>query len=160
MQKWVFDRLKDEKWLADARQKLVADGLPEATVKNYPPEQVMFQKLWAKYEAARDNLTKWLVFPYWQAEPELLKIQEPIEPRTLWFPDPNAKDEDAIVKSFTTGLQVKRAMPPSDQRIALLQVVEALLVHAAENDGKLPASLQDIKLPLSVDPDIRKAVCV
>jgi len=32
-----------------------------------------------------------------------------------------------------------------------LRCVEALRIHAAEHDGKLPVSLADIKLPLPVD---------
>ena len=38
------------------------------------------------------------------------------------------------------------------QRLALLTCVEALRMHAAEHEGKLPAQLSDIKLPLPVDP--------
>jgi hypothetical protein len=47
---------------------------------------------------------------------------------------------------------VKRAQARLDQRIALLRCVEALRIYAAENDGKLPANLDDIPLPLPVDP--------
>ena len=41
-------------------------------------------------------------------------------------------------------------MRPDD--IALLCCVEALRMYAAEHDGKLPARLDDIPLPLPVDP--------
>ncbi len=157
LQKWLTDRLKDEKWLAEARQKLIADGLPEAAVKNYPPEQVAFQKMWTKYEAARDDLTKWFALPYWQAEPEFVKIQGPSEQQPFWLPNLKTTDEDAIAKSFVCGTIPKKASARLDQRIAMLQIVEALRLHAADNNGKLPADLLDVKVPLPVDPITGKA---
>ncbi len=39
-----------------------------------------------------------------------------------------------------------------EQQIALLRHVEALRLHGAEHDGKLPASLSDISVPLPADP--------
>jgi hypothetical protein len=41
----------------------------------------------------------------------------------------------------------------SERRIAMLRVVEALRLHAAESGGKLPSSLDEIKaVPLPIDP--------
>jgi hypothetical protein len=34
----------------------------------------------------------------------------------------------------------------------LLRCVEAVRIYAAEHDGKLPARLDDVRLPLPVDP--------
>ncbi len=39
-----------------------------------------------------------------------------------------------------------------EQQIALLRHVEALRLFAAEHDGKLPATLSDISVPLPLDP--------
>ena len=39
-----------------------------------------------------------------------------------------------------------------EQQIALLRHVEALRIYAAEHDGKLPAQLADIIVPLPSDP--------
>ena len=43
------------------------------------------------------------------------------------------------------------------QRIALLQHVEAIRLYAADNAGKLPPTLDAIKLPLPTDPFTGKA---
>ena len=43
-----------------------------------------------------------------------------------------------------------------EQRIALLRHVEALRLHAAEHDGKLPVSLSEVAVPLPDDPVIGK----
>ncbi len=47
---------------------------------------------------------------------------------------------------------VRRAQARLDQRIALLRTVEALRLHAAEHDGKLPAKLSEIAVPVPDDP--------
>ncbi len=47
---------------------------------------------------------------------------------------------------------VRRAQARLDQRIALLRHVEALRLHAAEHDGKLPAKLSEVSVPLPDDP--------
>jgi hypothetical protein len=52
----------------------------------------------------------------------------------------------------TAVIKVKRAQARIDQRIALLRHVEALRMYAADNDGKLPTKLDEVKVPLPVDP--------
>jgi hypothetical protein len=146
---WLVARLKDDKWLAETRTWLVDMGLPEAIVKKYPAEQVMFQKLLKKYEIVRDDGEKWMHFPYWIAEPELLRIGKS---------KADASEEDGIASSLVAAFhKVRRAQARVDQRIAMLRIVEALRLYAAANNGKLPASLDDIKVPVPVDPMTGKA---
>src|SRR5207302_11419252 len=47
---------------------------------------------------------------------------------------------------------VKQAQTRLDQRIAYLQILEAIRLHAYKNGGSLPATLAETKLPLPVDP--------
>jgi hypothetical protein len=47
---------------------------------------------------------------------------------------------------------VRNAQARVDQRIALLRHIEALRLHAAQHNGKLPAKLADVTVPLPVDP--------
>lgn len=54
-------------------------------------------------------------------------------------------------------MKVREARARLERKFALLRCVEALRMYAAENDGKLPAQLADIKLPLPVDPFTGKA---
>jgi len=49
-------------------------------------------------------------------------------------------------------IKLCRARGQLERRIALLRHVEALRLYAAEHDGKLPARLSDIPVPLPVDP--------
>jgi hypothetical protein len=67
-------------------------------------------------------------------------------------PIPVEKQTPLITPLMIGHANVKRAQARLDQRIALLRCVEALRIYAAEQDGKLPAKLDDIPLPLPVDP--------
>jgi hypothetical protein len=146
---WLLERLKDEKWLTDTRQWLIEMGLSEARVKKYPPEQVMFQNLVKKYEIVRDDGEKWMHFPFWVAEPELTKFGTT---------KADASEEDRIVSSLVAAFhKVRRSQARIDQRIAMLRIVEASRLYASANNGKLPASLADIKVPIPVDPFSGKA---
>ena len=146
---WLLTRLKDDKWLAETRKWLIEMGLPEKVVAKYAPEQVMFQNLLKKYEIVRDDGEKWLHFPYWVAEPELSKLDRARM---------GANEEDRIVSSLIAAYhKVRRAQARMDQRIAMLRIVEALRLHAAASAGKLPASLEEVKVPLPVDPFTGKA---
>jgi hypothetical protein len=49
-------------------------------------------------------------------------------------------------------IKARREQGRLEQRIALVRYVEALRVHAAGHDGKLPEKLSDIALPLPDDP--------
>lgn len=140
---WVAERLKDDKWLADTRRRLIAAGLPEASVSKFPPEQVMFHVLLTTFEAVRDDSAKWVSFPYWVAEAELLKgaqakVAVPMEERLA----------GTLVSAFQ---KVHRAQARTEQRLGLLRAVEALRLHAAAHDGKFPKALADLPVPLPVD---------
>ncbi len=49
-------------------------------------------------------------------------------------------------------IKLRRTQGRLEQQIALLRHVEALRLYAAEHDGKLPAKLSDIPVPLPADP--------
>lgn len=145
---WMLERLKDDKWLTETRKWLVEMGLTEARVKKYPPEQVLFHNLVKKYEIIRDDGEKWIHLPFWIAEPELLKTGKAED----------GASEEKIVSSLVAAYRkVRRSQARVDQRIAMLRIVEALRLFAAANNGKLPASLDDIKVPVPVDPFTGKA---
>jgi hypothetical protein len=140
---WLAARLKDERWLADARRRLVAAGLPEASVAKFPPEQVLFRVLFSKYEITSDESTKWLNFPYWVAEAERERIKA--------GPAPDMEERIADLLRPAVA-KVHRSQARLERRLALLRVVEALRLHAAAHDGQWPDDLKDINLPLPVDP--------
>ncbi len=139
--KWLRALSQDEEHVRAARKRLVALGLAEDKVKQFPAPQVVLLEEKFAFSVHRDESRKALGLPYWQAAP----ILSAVAPRKV-RPDAPLGWLEGI--SYT---KVKQAQARLDQRIGLLSCVEALLLYAAEHDGKLPAKLDDVKLPLPVD---------
>lgn len=140
---WVNERLQDPKWLAESRKNLIVLGHPEVLVNKYRSQQVLFVHLLQRYEIARDDMLKWLMIPFWQAENELEGQAKP---------DPN-NVENAIANILLPALsKVRYPQVKLEQRLAMLRIVEGMRLYAAANQGNLPKSLNDIKVPMPVDP--------
>jgi hypothetical protein len=138
---WLLPLLKDEKHLAAARGRLVESGLAEAKVKSFPALQVVLLDEKRSFEIQLHEEMKWMKFPYWQAEANLTDTAGAGSRAALLL------NEFLPFKSKVTRVQARL-----EQRIALLQHVEAIRLYAAEHDGKIPATLNDITVPLPVDP--------
>ena len=134
---WVTGKAQDQAHVQAARKRLVAYGLDEKAVNRFSALQVVLVDGKWTYEVCRDEAMKAMTLPYWQAEPILTQGQ--------------CKDESPFGSLVPAVRKVRFAQARLDQRFALLSVVEALRLHAAEH-GKLPAQLADIKVPLPVDP--------
>lgn len=134
---YLGDRAADAKDVAAARAKLMpARPTRDLRVEQFPPMQVVLIDELNRYEAARDDLLKWLSVPAWQLPPANDKLADhalltPLAP--------------AVVK-----VSVARAR--LQQQVAMLQVVEALRAHAAAHGGRLPGGLDEVRLPLPNDP--------
>lgn len=139
---WLNKMAQDENHVEAARKRLIASGLAANKVKSFPARQVILLDEKLEYEVRRDNVMKGMALPFWQAKPYF---------RTgKFFKD---ERENTLFAEFTSSWsRVKYAQARLDQRIALLRCVEALRIYAAEHDGKLPAKLDDVRLPLPVDP--------
>jgi hypothetical protein len=139
---WMQERLKDEEWLAAARKHLIEREYPAAAVAKYPPEQVLFFKLYAKARVRRDEALKWMNVPFWQAEEGFVEITKP-----------PAEMEDKIAQVLVMAVpKVRIAHVRLEQRLALLRVVEAIRLDGAKNGVKLPASLTELSVPVPMDP--------
>src|SRR5262249_38349246 len=132
---------KDEGYVQAAGKRLVEVGMAEERVKALPPLQVVLLDEKRQFEMWRDGTAKWTMLPYWQAEAG--KVGEATPPPG----DPNP-----FGPLVSATAKVRRAQARLEQRIALLRHVEALRLYAAEHEGKLPAQLSDVKVPLPVDP--------
>jgi hypothetical protein len=143
---FIEERAKNEISLQAARKRLVESGLSEAVVNEFPPFQAIILDQKLDYEARRDELLKWINLPFWEAEPNFTN-------------SPVLKGaEETLFGEFIRGIpKVKMAQARIQQRLALLRTLEALRLYAAEHDGKLPATLEDVGLPLPPDPVTGKA---
>jgi hypothetical protein len=137
---WVTAHAGDAEGVRAARKRLVQLGLTDEAVKQFPAVQVVLLDEKYEYISRTDEELKTIALPYWEAE-KLLAANAKKRPPALFF-------------LLHTGVYLVRQnlTVRLDQRIALLRCVEALRMYAAENDGKLPAKLSDVKLPLPVDP--------
>jgi hypothetical protein len=148
--KWFEALLKNEGLIDAARKRLVADGLNEERVKQFPAAQVVLLDLKHEMELRRDARMKWMALPYWQMEAGYLA-------------DPLASGRAATTREkFLNALgsdylKVRKAQARIERGIARLRHVEALRLYAAEHEGKLPAHLSDVTVPLPVDPFTGKA---
>ncbi len=140
---WFEGRARNKEHIQAARKRL-AESLASADATkfdSFPPLQIVLLDAKLDYETVRDEGMKALALPYWQAR----KVLESIPP----IP---AEKQTPLFLLMTVYNKVKMAQARLEQRIALLRCVEALRIYAAENDGKPPAKLDDISLPLPVDP--------
>jgi hypothetical protein len=140
---WFEGRAKNKEQVQAARKRLVEALAPTDATRfdSFPPLQIILLDAKLDYETVRDEGMKALALPYWKAR-RLLESIPPIP----------ADKQTPLIMLMTVYNTVKRAQARLDQRIALLRCVEALRIYAAENDGKLPAKLDDIPLPLPFDP--------
>jgi len=124
-----------------ARRRLIASGLPEELVKQFPPLQVVLLDARLGYETDRDDAFKALQLPFWQAEKVFTAGKTAEGGKGSFFGN-----------LLPAAMKVRQAQARTQQRIGLLRCVEALRMYAAENQGRLPARLEELKVPLPVDP--------
>jgi hypothetical protein len=141
---WFQSKLNDSKWLEGCRTRLIGWGYDAAKVAKYPKEQLVLHDVLRKYDVLRDDFLKYSKLSNVQYEALDLKA-------------PSTDDDENILTNYL--LQANFFIPRFrivtlrlSQRFALLQTVEAIRDYAAQNDGKLPTALKDIKLPLPLDP--------
>lgn len=140
---------KCEEFLPIARRALIDSGLPKDKVQAMPVYQVVTIYSVQRYHALFDQAAKCYSLPYPQA---IRCIDE-----TIAFAKELPKESSEIIPITGQTLQALRAtrgaIARADRQIALLRVFEALRLHAASHDGKLPEQLADItEVPIPDDP--------
>jgi hypothetical protein len=136
---WVDLRLKDKEGMAAPQRRLIEYGIPEERLQRFPGEQVVLLDQKREFEVRRDEMIKLTNLPAWQAEELAARVTSSTDP--------------FLFRSLVPAFQiVRQAQARLEQRIGLLRHVEALRIYAAEHEGKLPEKLQDVTVPLPVDP--------
>lgn len=144
---WIEAQARDEKRVEAARTHLIELGLSPEKVKTFPARQVLFLEDKLVAQNWRDDDLKLTGLPFWEAETILVN-------RKL----PQTATGSLIIPFVGSGFRPFRlAQVRIEQRMALLTVIQALRLHAADHQGQLPANLSEIKLPLPVDPVTGKA---
>ena len=139
-EEWLDGLAKDSTYLREARDRLRASGIVNDQVKDFPPMQIVLLDERREFEHRLHEGGKWLALPFWQAEAPL---------RALVQPKGTPKNPERFRLDF---LKVKIAQARVERKIALLRTVEALRLYAADHDGKLPERLEDLSVPVPIDP--------
>jgi hypothetical protein len=129
-------RLKGPERVQAAAARLVEAGLGEA-VRKYPPGQIILLDEKRDYETRRDESMKVLSLAPWQID--ALGVIEPA---------PDGLFTDLLPQV----IKGRRAQALLEQRLGMVRHVEALRLYAAGHDGKFPAKLTDVGVPLPLDP--------
>jgi hypothetical protein len=139
---WLGKALLDEERISAARKRLVESGVNEEQARKFPALQVILLDEKRAFDVRRDDELKWLTLPTWQAEAGLASLP------------PFQKEGHPLFGKLmmTWSLRARRTQGRVEQRFALLRIVEAIRLHAASHDGKPPAKLADVVVPLPVDP--------
>jgi hypothetical protein len=139
VREYLGPRTRDAALVSAARRRLLEYGLQEERVMQFPADQVILLDEKREYEVRRDEVMKLMKLPAWQID-QLAPRDKPEKEKPLF---------DFLVPAI---LKVRHAQGRLEQRIALLRHVEALRLYAADHDGKLPARLDDVPVPLPADP--------
>jgi hypothetical protein len=130
-----------------AKKALIAEGRKPEEVEALPALQVVLIHSLHQFERLRDNLYKGATLPYWQALPEFEKGEADLRKARANL------EAMPFIYLLPAIQKVRQGLARLDRRIAALRCVEAVRIYAAAHDGKLPASLSEIKeVPIPVDP--------
>jgi len=133
----------------EARQALLDRGTPAEKVAAMSPAQVVYINTLQQFAEQRDERFCWLFVPYPQGVEHLRAI--------------HARDAANNQSNDTPEVLVRLMMPALsaiydararvDRNYTLLRVSEALRLHAAGHENRLPAQLTDVTaVPIPLDP--------
>lgn len=123
----------------EAKKDLIAKGRAAAEVEAMPVAQAVLVYTLQTYDELRDDLYKWFWLPY----PEAAKRLDQAE--NQWKDRPKAHGAfSSLAAYYKNLLTVKRASARIDRNVAALEILEAIRLHGASHDGRLPENLSDI----------------
>jgi hypothetical protein len=131
-----------------ARQWLLDEGWEPERIDKYPQAQVAAAYSVWRWRYWADEVHKWFALPYWQSHEAMQKNYARLMRAEA------AGDGHMLLRALMPGLgRAKLQEAKLDRKVAALRVIEAIRLHAAHHDGKLPAALDDITLvPIPIDP--------
>jgi hypothetical protein len=137
-----------------AKRDLVEWGYDRQRVDAMPVGQVIAIHQARIYRYMYQEMMKWSNLPYHQALVGLRKSEEKLKRERYFAPAGQSREIIPLAALLLPGVsQAQRAGARLDSRIRGLQVLEAIRMHAAGHDGKLPETLADIRqVPVPVNP--------
>jgi hypothetical protein len=137
------------------RPTLVEAGWSKSDVAAMPPEQAVWLTSDYHWRVYRDELFKWADVPAPQRTAGVLAVQARI--KNIVSPDSNLIAQFELLKLAPAAEPFYASTDRRERTIALFRVVEALRLYAAAHQGALPASLDQLSVPIPLDPMTGKA---
>jgi hypothetical protein len=131
----------------EAKKALIAQGRDAKVIEALPVIQVVSMRALQVYEELQDDMYKWLGLPYAERGDGLEKAEKR-------FREAKARMDVLPLFNLLPAIpKVAFAQVRLERRIAALRCVEALRLHAAAHDGKLPTGLDEVSdVPIPLDP--------
>jgi len=126
-----------------ARKALAAAGRSPDKILQWPHLQVALMHSTLECDQYFDEVIQWQAFPYWQAAEHLEALEKKSGSPSVRGPD--APAIALVQRAGTMGLQAVRARDNVERAFTVLRLIEAIRLHAAIHEGKLPRTLADIK---------------
>jgi hypothetical protein len=133
-----------------AKQYLIRQGHTPEQVEALPMLQAVLIFELANYDRLYDDLIKWQGFPYPEAMAGVARAEAALREQREKSGGVGTTLASMILLSLG---KTYNAQARIDRRIAALRCIEAIRIYAAAHDGKLPATLADIReVPVPSDP--------
>jgi hypothetical protein len=131
----------------EAKKVLIEEGRKAEDVEAMPVVQVVAIHSLRRFKDYQDDLYKWLGLPFSEARAGL----EQADKRLIVAQQ--KKDMLPLFSLIPPAAKVFNAHARLARKIAALRCLEAIRIHAKDNNGKPPAKLDDISLvPVPLDP--------
>src|SRR5206468_2277871 len=112
--------------------------------------QVVMLDALVRFRNLRDEYFVWFDYPFAEAIEGLRKSEAKIKALRK---EPFANLQPLLVLLLPGMEKIYLMQVANERRLASLRTVEAIRLHAARNDGKLPRALADItEVPVPLDP--------
>ncbi len=133
--------------LPAARKYLIEHShLPKADLEAMPPSQILLLAIYENYKTSRAEVDKLVYLPWREAQPMYKQLKRELASRPIFA---GVSTQDLLAYPERVALSSLRL----ERKIAALRVIEALRMHAAAHDGKLPEKLSDVTVvPVPDDP--------
>jgi hypothetical protein len=138
----------------DAKKMLLDEGRVAEDVEKMPSLQAAMLYQLRQYDRAMDDMIKLQGVPYYEAAPRLLELDARLKAESAKAGDSGWTLVGMLVPSC---LKVRAAHVRVERYHAGLRCVEAVRLYAASHAGRPPAKLDDIKVPIPLDPFTGKA---
>lgn len=136
-----------------ARKALLAMGYPAADVEAMPAAQAVILEGKLQFQSLQEEMYVYFDRPFLEAEAGLKKVEERVRNIVSEGNQIDVFGGSLISLLLPAATKVHEAAGRTERRIAILRVVEAIRLHAAENRGELPKTLSEINsVPVPDDP--------